>query len=74
MSLLAATDNGNNEKRKLQETNISSLFFVDDLAIFSLSQEELQNKIILEEYCYSWCLELNIKRSKLFILINKGKT
>ena len=51
-SLLADSSNGNIEKPKLEDTNISSLLFGDDLAIFSLLQKELQNKInILEEYC-----------------------
>ena len=42
--------------------------FADDLAIFSLSQNELQNKInILEEHCWNWGPELNIKKSKIII-------
>ena len=73
-SLLADTSNGNIEKPKLEDTNISSLLFVDDLAIFSLSQKELKNKInILEEYCYNWGLEQNIKKTKI-IVFNKQWT
>ena len=72
-SLLADTSNGNIEKPKLEDTNISSLLFADDLAIFSLSQKELQNKInILEEYCYNWGLELNIKKTKIIIFNKQG--
>ena len=33
-SLLADTSNENNEKTNLEDANISSLFFADDLAIF----------------------------------------
>ena len=42
------------ETPMLGDTNISSLLFADDLAIFSLSQKELQSKIIdiLDEYCH----------------------
>ena len=50
-SLLADTSNGNIEKPKFEDTNISSLLFADDLAIFSLSQKELQNKINISEEC-----------------------
>ena len=72
-SLLADTSNGNIEKPKLEDTNISSLLFADDLAIFSLSQKELQNKInILEEYCYNWGLELNMKKTKIIIFNKQG--
>ena len=71
--MLADTSNGNIEKPKLEDTNISSLLFADDLAIFSLSQEELQNKInILEEYCYKWGLELNMKKTKIIIFNKQG--
>ena len=72
-SLLADTSNENIEKPKLEDINISSLLFADDLAIFSLSQKELQNKInILEEYCYNWGLELNIKKTKIIIFNKQG--
>ena len=75
VSLLTDTSNRNNEKPKLENTNISSLLFADDLAIFSLSQKEVQNEInILEEYCYKWGLELIIKMTKILFLINKGQT
>ena len=72
-SLLADTSNGNNGKPKLEDTNISSLLFANDLAIFSLSQKELQSKInILEEYSYNWGLELNIKKPKIIIFNKQG--
>ena len=72
-SLLADISNGNNEKPKVENTNISSLLFADDLAIFSLSQEELQNKInILEKYCYNWGQERNIKKTKIIVFNKQG--
>ena len=62
-NFLADISNENDEKLKLENTNISSLPFADDLVIFSLSYEELQNKInILEEYCYNWGLVLKTKK------------
>ena len=72
-SLLANISNGNNEKPKLEDTYVTSLLFTDDLANFWLSQEDLQNKInILEEYCYNWGLELNIKKNKIIIFNKHG--
>ena len=72
--MLADASNGNIEKPKLEDTNVCSLLFVGDLAIFSLSQKKLQNKInIPEEYCYNWGLELNIKKTKIIIFNKQGK-
>ena len=60
LSLLTDTSNGNNEKPKLRDTNISLLLFVDNLTIFPFLQKELQNIInIVEEYYYNWDLEIN---------------
>lgn len=40
----------------------------NDLAIFSSSRKELQNKIyILDEYCCNWGLELSIIKTKIII-------
>ena len=62
LSLLTDTSNGNNEKPKLRDTNISLLLFVNNLTIFPFLQKELQNIInIVEEYYYNWDLELNIE-------------
>ena len=66
LSLLTDTSNGNNEKPKLQDTNISLLLFVDNLTNFPFLQKELQTKInIVEEYYYNWDLELNIEKTKI---------
>ena len=71
--LLADTSNGDIQKPKLEDTNINSLLFADDLAIFSVSQKELQNKInTLEEYCYNWGLELTIQNTKIIIFNKHG--
>ena len=48
-SLSADTSNGNNEKSKLEDTNISSFLFLDDVATFTLLQKKIRNKIN-EEY------------------------
>ena len=73
ISLLVETSNGNNEKPKLEDTNISSLLFLDDLTTFLLSQKELQNKVnILEEYCYNLVLDKNIKKTRIISFNKQG--
>ena len=70
-----------NQKTHLEEdknpdlfkTRISSLLFADDLAIFSLTQNGLQEKLdILEKYCRQWDLELNLKKTKVMIFNKQG--
>ena len=71
-SSLADSSNGNIEKLKLEDIK-SSLLFGDDLAIFSLLQKELQNKInILEEHCYNCNLKLKLKETKIIIFNKHG--
>ena len=49
----------------LDDTKINNLLFADDLAIFSLSKEDLQKRIpILQQYSNEWRLELNLKKNK----------
>ena len=63
----------NIEIPKLGDTNINFLLFADDLAIFSLSQKGLQEKIdILEKYCKKWGLEINIKKTKIIVFNKQG--
>ena len=49
----------------LDDTKINNLLFADDLAIFSLSKEDLQKRIpILQQYSNEWRLELNLTKNK----------
>ena len=50
------------------DTKINNLLFADDLAIFSLSKEDLQKRIsILEQYNTKWGLEVNLSKTKIMI-------
>ena len=54
----------NNEHPVLNTTNVNSLVFADDFAIFSQSQQKQQQKIdTLDKYCRNWSLEGNIKKN-----------
>ena len=54
-----------NDISYLDDTKINNLLFADDLAIFSLSKEDLQKRIsILEQYSNEWGLELNLSKTK----------
>ena len=59
----------------LDDTKINSLLFGDDLAIFSLSQEELRKRIsTLQQYSNEWGLELNLSKTKIMIFNKQGAT
>ena len=54
------TQSKESESPELFNTQISSLLFANDLAIFSLTKNELQGKLdILKKYCRQWDLNLN---------------
>jgi hypothetical protein len=45
--------------------------YADDIVIFSLSPEGLQNKLFsLESYCDDWGMKVNIKKTKVIIQSN----
>ena len=49
----------------LDDTKINDLLFADDLSIFSLSREDLQERIsLLQQYSNEWGLELNLTKTK----------
>ena len=54
-------------------TEISCLLFADDLIIMSTSGESLQKCLIkLEQYCTTWKLEVNMKKTKIVIFNKQG--
>ena len=59
--------------QKLFNSEITPLHFVDDLAILGLSKQDLQDKTdLLENYCKSWGLKLNLKKSEILIFKKQG--
>ena len=59
----------------LDDTKINNLLFADDLAIFSLSKEDLQKGIsILQQYSNKWGLELNLSKTKVMMFNKQGTT
>ena len=57
------------------KSKINNLLFADDLAIFSLSKEDLQKRIaILQQYSNEWGLELNLSKTKIMIFNKQGAT
>ena len=69
------TQSEESESPELFNTQISSLLFADDLAIFSLTKNGLQEKLdILEKYCRQWDLNLNLKKTKVIIFNKQGNT
>ena len=70
-----STQTEESESPELFNTQISSLHFADDLAIFSLTKNWLQEKLdFLEKYCRQWDLSLNLKKTKAIIFNKQGNT
>ena len=67
-----STQSEESESPKLFNTQISSLLFADDLAIFSLTKNRLQEK--LEKHCRQWDLSYNLKKTKVIIFNKQGNT
>ena len=60
---------------KLFNTQISSLLFADDMAVFFLSLRMGYKKLdILEKYCRQWDLNLNLKKTNVIIFNKQGNT
>ena len=58
----------------LHSSQVSSLFYADDVVILSSSQRGLQNAInILGLYCSKWKLTVNLKKTKIIIFNRKGE-
>ena len=70
-----STQSEESESPELFNTEISSLLFADDLAVFSLTKNGLQEKLdFLEKYHRQWDLSLNLKKTKVIILNKQGNT
>ena len=57
----------------ISNTNISCMNYADDLIIMSTSPKALQQCLNnLETYCKKWKLDVNIKKLRLLLIINKA--
>ncbi|CAC5419756.1 unnamed protein product [Mytilus coruscus] len=57
---------------EIGSTKINCLMYADDVVLLSTSQSGLSrclNK--LEEYCKRWCIQVNLKKTKI-VIFNKG--
>ena len=69
------TQSEESESPEFFNIHISFLLFADDLAIFSLTKNGLQEKPdFLEKYCRQWNLNLNLKKTKVLIFNKQGST
>ena len=68
----------NNVKSNVPELNgitISHLFWADDLVLLSIDEISLQIMVtILEDYCNTWGLTVNLKKTKILIFNKSGRT
>ena len=64
------------ESVTLDNRKIPCLLYADDLVLMADSKrcDCLQNKLdILQEYCKTWCLDININKTKVVVFNNSGK-
>ena len=70
-----STQSEESESPELFNTQISSLLFADDLAVFSLIKNGSQEKLdFLEKYYRQWNLNLNLNKTKVIIFNKLGNT
>ena len=56
------------------DISLNHLFYADDMALLSLSQEGLQHSLHkLEVYCKKWHLEVSIRKTKIIVFNNTGR-
>ena len=52
----------------LDGEKIPCLLYADDLVLFSDTKNGLQEKLnILNKYCTEWCIDVNVKKTKVII-------
>ena len=57
----------------LDGEKIPCLLYADDLVLFSDTKNGLQQKLdILNNYCTEWCIEVNVKKTKVIIFNKTG--
>ena len=62
-----------NDMSYLDNIKLKKLLFANNLAVFSLSKEDLQRRIsILKQYGNKWGLELNLSKIKIMIFNKLG--
>ena len=62
-----------NDPVMIGDTEISCLLYADDLVLMSTSHESLQKCLTkLEQYCITWKLEVNLKKTKIVIFNKQG--
>lgn len=60
---------------KFNSKQLDCLMYADDIIIFSLTSEGLQNKLFsLENYCDDWGMNVNIKKTKIITFNKAGRT
>ena len=66
-------EKGDTQPLKLNNQNINSLMWADDIVLLSETKEGLQNCLNnLHNYCQIWKLEVNLKKTKIMIFRVKG--
>lgn len=58
----------------LYSEKLNCLMYADDIVIFSSSSQGLQDRLnMLEQFCDDWCINVNIKKTKVLIFNKAGR-
>ena len=72
--LIKQIDISSKSSISLNEVNINTLMYADDLVVLAHSETELQEKMnILSTFCNEWKLEINTKKTKCMVF-NRGNS
>ena len=59
----------------LHDSNIKCLFFADDLVLLSPTQQGLQQNLdLLQQYCQTWALAVNMTKTKIMIFQKRSRS
>ena len=63
-----------NDPISIEEKSIHCLMYADDIVLLSKSSQGLQEKLNkLKDFCNDWCLNINIKKTKVLVFNKAGK-
>ncbi len=59
----------------LHDTEVKFLLYADDLVLLSPTEQGLQQSLaLLEQYCQSWALAVNLKKTNIMIFQKKARS
>ncbi len=58
----------------LHDTEIKCLLYTDDLVLLSPTEEGLQDRNLLEDFCQSWALTVNLQKTRVMMFQKRSRS